>query len=128
MYVRNGRVLRSRAGEVAAPTAVLASRRSSPSCSARQRIEIVALARSEHGCEACARVSNVIMLAVSMVDAVPAAPRSSTFQPDDLLHETRVIEQLNPAAIDGRQQVAVKVGLRPGRRLIPCATLLELLA
>ena len=43
------------------------------------------------------------MLAVAVIYAVPATPGGSPFQPDDLLHEARVIEQRNPAAVDGRQ-------------------------
>ena len=63
------------------------------------------------------RVGKVVVPAGRVVDAVPTAARRPPFQPAELGHETRMIEQLDAVAIQERQKIRLQAGLRFGALL-----------
>jgi CRISPR-associated protein Cas2 len=58
------------------------------------------------------------MSAWRVINAVPAATTGSTLKAGELRDQLRVVEELHLAAIQGREQVAVEIGLRFGRGLV----------
>ena len=66
-------------------------------------------------------VGDVVVRARRVVDAVPTAARRPAFQPAELGHETRMVEQLDAPAVQQRQKVDVQVGLWP-RALLAAAS------
>ena len=54
-------------------------------------------------------VDQIVMRVGRMVDAVLAATGCATLESDDLRENARVIKQVKPSRVDGRQQVSVEV-------------------
>jgi hypothetical protein len=62
-------------------------------------------------------IRQIIVTAGGVVNRVPAGSSRPPLQPNQLSRQARIIEQLNPFRVQQRQQIAVQVGLRPGRLL-----------
>ena len=60
-----------------------------------------------------------------MVDAVTPAARRPPFEAGDLRDEPRMIEQLDPAAVDERERVDVEIALRLVEQVVGDAVLAE---
>ena len=73
------------------------------------------------------RVGNVVVGAGSVIDRIAAATGNPALQASTTAQYSRVVEQRDLAAVDQRQQVAIKIGLRRRRLLIGDAVLAELL-
>jgi hypothetical protein len=68
--------------------------------------------RDEHQ-SAGNRVGNVIMRAGRMIDDIsPGAATNAPLQATELRDKPGIVEQLDPAAVQQRQQLAVKIALR----------------
>ena len=62
-----------------------------------------------------------------MVDAIPPASRGAALEAGQLIHELRMVDQVDQLRIHQRKQVAIQIALRLRRRLIGDAMLAELL-
>ena len=63
-----------------------------------------------------------------MIDAVATASGNPTLKSHQLADKPRVVEQIDPRAIQQGQKVAIEIALRRGRGLIGDAEFAELLA
>ncbi len=73
---------------------------------------------SEIGDDAGDRVSDVVMCAGRMVDAVFAGASDAALQPDELLQQLRMVEKIGLLGVHQGQEVAIEIGLRLGRAFI----------
>ena len=63
-------------------------------------------------------VGDVVVGAGRMVDAIPPATRGAALKAGQLIHQLRMVDQVDQLRIHQRKQVAIQIALRLRRRLI----------